>query len=200
MLRVGLNLKSFESRVEIALCVSSEEKGLGVTATSDIQVPERRTRRRRRGGGFSLIELVIVVVIIAIIGAIAIPKMSRGAQGASDASLSQNLATLRSGLDLYQAEHNGTFPASGSVVAALTTYTDDQGNTSATKTGNFVYGPYVRTLPPLPVGNNKGNTGIDTPANAGKPNVGWIYDATNGTITANTTTEADAKGVLYSSY
>jgi prepilin-type N-terminal cleavage/methylation domain-containing protein len=151
-------------------------------------------------GGFSLIELVIVVVIIAIIGAIAIPKMSRGAQGASDASLTQNLSTLRSGLDLYQAEHNGTFPAAGAVTDALTLYTDDQGNTSATKTGNFVYGPYVRALPPLPVGNNKGNTGIDIAANAAKPNVGWIYNPANGTITANTTSEADAKSVLYSSY
>jgi prepilin-type N-terminal cleavage/methylation domain-containing protein len=161
---------------------------------------ERRSRYGGRGRGFSLIELVIVVVIIAILGAIAIPKMSRGAQGASDASLSQNLATLRSGLDLYQAEHSGTFPAAGVVVAAMTTYTDDQGNTSATKTGNFVYGPYVRALPPLPVGNNKGNTGIDIAANAGNAGVGWIYNPANGTITANTTTEADAKGVLYSSY
>ena len=57
--------------------------------------------------GFSLIELVIVVVIIAIIGAIAIPKMSRGAAGANDAALSQDLAVLRSALDLYATENGG---------------------------------------------------------------------------------------------
>src|SRR5438105_10806146 len=102
-------------------------------------------RRRRPGrhcrSAFSLIELVIVVVIVAIIGAIAIPKMSRGAQGAGDSSLTQNLSTLRSALDLYQAEHNGNFPTAASAMVALTAFTDDQGNTSATKTGNYVYGP-----------------------------------------------------------
>ncbi len=94
--------------------------------------------------GFSLIELVIVVVIIGIIGAIAIPRLSRGAEGAADSALTGNLAVLRNAIDLYQTEHGGTFPTTGDIVNQLTQYTDDAGATSATKTGAFIYGPYLR--------------------------------------------------------
>jgi general secretion pathway protein G len=155
---------------------------------------------RRHKNGFSLIELVIVVVIIAIIGAIAIPKMSRGAAGAADSALIQNLSVLRSALDLYQTEHGGSYPVPASVTNAMLQYTDDSGNTSATKTGNYIYGPYLRSVPTLPVGAKKGQNGIDTSGNASTATVGWIYDNTAGTIKANTTTEADTKGVLYSAY
>ena len=158
----------------------------------------RATQNRK---GFSLIELVIVVVIIAIIGAIAIPRLSRGSAGAADSSLVGNLRVLRSAIDLYASEHGGSFPAVGTIVAQLTQYSDDQGATSATKTGNYIYGPYIRSIPPLPVGAKKGQNGIAAATGA---SVGWIYDATNGTIKANTTDtspiEADAKGTLYSAY
>jgi general secretion pathway protein G len=163
----------------------------------------RRSIQRygQRYGGFSLIELVIVVVIIAIIGAIAIPRLSRGSAGAADSSLIGNLRILRSAVDLYASEHGGVFPTATSIAAQLTQYTDDQGNTSASKTSVFIYGPYLRSIPPLPVGAKKGQNGIATATGA---TVGWIYDATNGTIRANTTdsapVEADAKGTMYSSY
>lgn len=147
--------------------------------------------------GFSLIELVIVVVIIGIIGAIAIPRLSRGAEGAADSALTGNLAVLRNAIDLYQTEHGGTFPTTGDIVNQLTQYTDDAGATSATKTGAFIYGPYLRAVPPLPVGTKKGSVGIAAADAAG---IGWIYDAATGSIRANTTTEADAKGKLYSAY
>jgi general secretion pathway protein G len=157
--------------------------------------------RRERASGFSLIELVIVVVIIAIIGAIAIPRLSRGAAGAADSALIGNLRVLRSAIDLYASEHGGAFPGSATIATQLTQYTDDQGNTSATKTGNYIYGPYLRTIPSLPVGAKKGQSGIATATGA---TVGWIYDATLGTVKPNTTdtspVEADAKGTLYSSY
>ncbi len=155
---------------------------------------------RRRNSGFSLIELVIVVVIIAIIGAIAIPKMSRGAAGAADSALIQNLSVLRSALDLYQTEHGGTYPLPASMPNALLQYTDDSGTVSATKTSTAIYGPYLRSVPTLPVGAKKGQNGIDVAANSATATVGWIYDNTAGTIKANTTTEADTKGTLYSAY
>ena len=73
---------------------------------------------RRRRSGFSLIELVIVVVIIAIIGAIAIPKMSRGATGAGDSATIQDLSVLRSASDLYNAEHPGALLTSSTTAAS----------------------------------------------------------------------------------
>lgn len=160
-----------------------------------------RVTRQKNRQGFSLIELVIVVVIIAIIGAIAIPRLSRGSAGAADSSLIGNLRVLRSAVDLYSSEHGGAFPATATIVAQLTQYTDDTGATSATKTGNFIYGPYLRTIPALPVGAKKGQSGI---AAATAATVGWIYDPIAGTIKPNTTdtspVEADAKGTLYSAY
>ena len=116
-----------------------------------------RTNRRRRG--FSLLELVIVVVIVGIIAAIAIPRMSRGSAGAADSALSGNLAVLRNAIDLYGAEHDGTLPGATTIANQLTLYTTSAGATSATKTGAYIYGPYVRTIPALPVGAKKGENG-----------------------------------------
>ncbi len=148
--------------------------------------------------GFSLLELVVVVVIIGIIAAVAIPRMSRGSAGAADAALSGNLAVLRSAIDLYAAEHTGAFPTVALAPTALTQYTDSAGAVSATRTTTCIYGPYLRKVPPLPVGAAKGNTGI---AAATGTDVGWIYNATTGDIAANTTTtEKDAGGKLYTDY
>lgn len=156
-----------------------------------------KTQGRNRRA-FSLIELVIVVVIIGIISAIAIPRLSRGATGANDNALIGNLAILRKAIDLYAAEHAGTFPAAATVAAQLTQFSDDAGATSATKTATHIYGPYLRSVPPLTVGAARGGNLI---AAATAANVGWIYTAADGTIKANTTgTELDAKGVAYNTY
>jgi prepilin-type N-terminal cleavage/methylation domain-containing protein len=150
-----------------------------------------------RRWGFSLLEVVIVVAIIAILAAIGIPRMSRGARGANDSALSGDLATLRNAIDLYAAEHVGAYPTDPNN-GQLTKYTDAAGTVNATKTTAFVYGPYIRVIPPLPVGAKKGGTKIAAADAAG---VGWIYDATEGKIKANTTaTEKDEAGKLYSDY
>ncbi|MCY2927039.1 MAG: prepilin-type N-terminal cleavage/methylation domain-containing protein [Planctomycetota bacterium] len=156
-----------------------------------------RNKKMNRSG-FSLLELVIVVVIIGIIAAIAIPRMSRGAAGAGDSALSGNLAVIRNAIDMYAAEHNGTFPTVASFVAQMTTYSSTAGATNATKDSTYLYGPYLQSIPTLPVGAAKGNTTVAAAAGSG---VGWIYNATTGTVSANTTgTESDASGKLYSAY
>jgi general secretion pathway protein G len=146
-----------------------------------------------------LLEVVIVVAIIAILAAIGIPRMSRGSRGANDSAVSGNLAVLRNAIELYSAEHGGTFPTTANVTNQLTLYTDINGATSSTKTTQYIYGPYIRTIPPLTVGQRKGKNGIKA---ADDPNTGWIYaDAVTGVIKANTTgTEKDEAGKLYSDY
>jgi len=151
-----------------------------------------------RNRGFSLIELVIVIVIIGVIAAIAIPRMSRGTEGAAANALSDDLTTLRKALDLYQTEHDGAYP--NDPTNQLTQYTDDSGNASATQDATYKYGPYLRTIPALPVGAQKGQTVIGASASPGTAGIGWIYDPNTGTITANTTTEQDATGKLYNQY
>jgi len=147
--------------------------------------------------GFSLIELVIVVVIIGIIGAIAIPRMSRGVENAGDSALIVNLSVLRSAIDLYQSEHGGKFPSASTITEQLTQFTDDSGTVSANKSSTHIYGPYLRSLPPLPVGSSKGATRVST---SGGSNVGWIYNESTGEIRANCDGEKDARGRAYSSY
>lgn len=156
------------------------------------------SNRNVRTRGFSLIELVIVVVIIGIIAAIAVPHMSRGAGGASDASLTANLAVIRNAIDLFYTEHGNTYPLAAKIDLQLLQYTDDAGDVSATKDSTHIFGPYLRAIPPLPVGANKGKTAIV--ASLGGDG-GWAYDETTGKIQANTAaTEVDSRGVKYSDY
>jgi prepilin-type N-terminal cleavage/methylation domain-containing protein len=160
-----------------------------------------RTNRRR--GGFSLIELVIVVVIIGIIAAIAIPRLSRGSAGAADSAVSGNLAVLRNAIDLYATEHGGTYPAVATFDPQLTQFTDAAGTPSATKTTSAIYGPYLRKIPPLPVGANKNSVTI-VDGSSGSPGAsagGWFYNPTTGDIKANCPdTEKDSSSKQYNQY
>lgn len=151
----------------------------------------------KKRGGFSLIELVIVVVIIGIIGAIAIPRLSRGAEGASDSALAGDLAVMRNAIDLYATEHGGDFPAVATFEEQLTLYSSAAGATDAAKSGTYMYGPYIRKIPNLKVGANKGS---NTVAAADGLGVAWIYDEDTGAISANTGTETDVSGTKYSDY
>ncbi len=153
------------------------------------------TRRRR---GFSLLELVIVVVILGIIGAIAIPRLSQGASGAADSALASNLAVLRNAIDLYAAEHRGNYPTLADFEDQMLLYSDANGNTQATKDSDHVFGPYLRSIPPLPVGTEAGSNVVGGSVAAG---TGWLYDETAGTISAALAdTEEDASGTAYSDY
>ena len=154
--------------------------------------------RRIRNQAFSLLELVIVVAIIAILAAIAIPRLSRGSKGAGDSALIGDLAVLRNAIDIFAAEHVGTFPTAVNIANQLTQYTDDAGDAQAAKDATHVYGPYVRKIPPLPVGAKKGSTGIAAADAAG---VGWLYDQATGTIKANCANgETDDTGKKYNEY
>lgn len=157
--------------------------------------------RRSGRSGFTLIELVIVVVIIGILAAIAIPRMSRGATGAAESSLTANLTTLRNGLDLFAGEHADLYPALDKVEAALTGYSDAAAATYATSkdaaTG-VIFGPYIRSIPALPVGAKRGKTNfVATLGTDG----GWVYTASTGTVKANCAdTEVDSRNVKFNTY
>ena len=157
-------------------------------------MPTKQSPRRR---GFSLLELVIVVVIIGIIAAIAIPRLSRGTAGAADSALSGNLAVLRNAIDLYASEHSGKFPTLAKIDVQLTNYTDASGADGA-RDATHIYVPYVRKIPPAPVGPAKDMTGFTDAA--GPSGKGWVYTETTGEVKVNATTETDAAGKLYSDY
>jgi len=148
--------------------------------------------------GFSLLELVIVIVIMGVVAAVAIPRISRGTAGASDSALTTDLSVLRNAINMYEGEHPGLHPTVADIADQLTQFTDISGAVSATKTSTHIYGPYIRKIPALPVGEAKGASGI---AASSADGVGWIYNASTGNIQANTTaSEKDAAGTLYSDY
>ena len=154
-----------------------------------------------RARAFSLIELVIVVVIIGIIAAIAIPRLSRGSAGAADSALMGDLAVMRSSIDLYVTEHVGSYPALVTFENQMTLYTNAAGLANPVKGGAYIYGPYLRAIPPLPVGAQRGEFSVKALPADGTAGFGWAYDATNGDIHANTAdAEVDESGDQYNKY
>lgn len=139
------------------------------------------TTPRRKA--FSLVELVIVIVILGIIGAIAVPRMSAGASGAGESAFVTDLAALRNAIELYAAEHAGTYPTTAKIVEQLTEYTDAAGANSATPDSTHIYGPYLHAIPTLKVSTNRGKNGIDGDGTGAT--TGWVYTATTGVIVAN---------------
>lgn len=137
-----------------------------------------------RKKAFSLVELVIVLVIMGVIAAIAIPRMTKGAQGADVTGTKSDLAVLRGAIELYAAEHDA-YPTLAQLPNALLKRTDKNGTINAA--GN--HGPYLSRVPALKVGAKKGQTAFVAPtANPPIAEVAaaaWLYDATSGEMWAN---------------
>src|SRR5215510_7974874 len=99
---------------------------------------------------FTLVEVLIVVVIMAILAATIIPQFTDSTKDAKSSTVQFNLHTLRSQIQLYRTQHNGTAPSA--TPAELLASTDATG---AQGTGaNFPYGPYLRQLPVNPYSNS----------------------------------------------
>jgi prepilin-type N-terminal cleavage/methylation domain-containing protein len=163
-----------------------------------------------RERAFSLVELVVVVVIIGIVAAVAVPRFSRGARGARDAALRADLRVLRDAIALYAVEHTEKLPgANGDPItfwAQLRKKTNENGNVGTTP-GEHIYGPYVRSRVPVPVGPNAGASGVvmttTTPASLAIDEAltkrGWVFNYQTGELIANTD-DLDEGGVAYDTY
>jgi general secretion pathway protein G len=68
-----------------------------------------RSGSRKRESGFTLLELLVVMTIIGILAAIAVPALRDSPQRAREATLREDLFTLRSVIDQYHGD-KGNFP------------------------------------------------------------------------------------------
>jgi len=136
-----------------------------------------------RRSAFTLIEVLIVVVIMAILAATIIPQFTDSTKDAKTSTVKFNLATLRSQVQLYRTQHNGTNPSA--TLVELASATDVSGAIGSGPT--FVFGPYLREVPTNPFTNSKTVKVItNDPAQAGDVSSGsgggWLYNVTTGNV------------------
>ncbi len=136
---------------------------------------------RTRNAGFTLVEILIVVVILGILAAIVIPQFTSASESARASSLVSQLQTIRGQLELYQVQHNGSYPDLSSDWDQLTAETNVSGNTPAAT--DVAFGPYLQKAPMNAFENS---TSTAAAAAAG---VGWVYSSTAGTVYASMETD-----------
>jgi len=147
---------------------------------------------RTRKSGFTLVEILIVVIILGILAAIVIPQFTNASQDARKNSLTSQLQTVRSQLELAKLQHRDTpspallTGAAGAQWVELTGKTDD----SYVAGGNF--GPYLNGAPVNPL-NGKSDVKVLTsgtePAfgdTVAATDCGWVYFTPTNKIFATT--------------
>ncbi len=131
-----------------------------------------------RKSGFTLVEILIVVIILGILAAIVIPQFTNASTDARNNSLTSQLQTLRSQIELYKLQHRDSVPklvtGGSGVWKVFTSKTKEDGTVD--ETGAF--GPYMQNAPVNPI------NGATAVAAAEGANVGWVYDETTGEIRA----------------
>jgi general secretion pathway protein G len=140
---------------------------------------------RTRKSGFTLVEILIVVIILGILAAIVIPQFTNASQDARKNSLTSQLQTVRSQLELAKLQHRDSVSAklTGSTAGVhwddLTIKTNDD----YTTTGTPAFGPYLNGPPMNPL--NGGSDVIVLTSGAeptfgatvtgGGTTIGWVY-------------------------
>ena len=150
--------------------------------------------RHTRKGGFTLVEILIVVIILGILAAIVIPQFTSASQDARRNSLSSQLQTLRSQIELYKLQHLDLLPQglrTAGTVGAATAWNEMINKTNAAGTvstgSDYPFGPYLQTEPSNPLNGGKGVvvTTADVVGGAAfgaTTNEGFILNNANGKI------------------
>lgn len=162
---------------------------------------------------FTLVEIIIVVTILGIMAAIVMPTFQNNVAQAKESASKTNLATMRAQIELYKLHHNGYPPGyvngAGAPVATVelqligTTTVIGQASPSTVPSAPFLYGPYLKKIPPNPY--NKLSTityvaeATEFSAAVDGTSSGWLYKKETGEIVINQT-GTDSQGVAYYSY
>lgn len=138
---------------------------------------------RNRKSGFTLVEILIVVIILGILAAIVIPQFTNASQDARKNSLTSQLQTIRSQVELYKLQHQDKLPNLTGTGAntgwdLLIQKTNALG-TIGTGTG-YDFGPYLQQVPVNPLnGQSVVINGDGTAAPTGTT-TGWVFDYNAG--------------------
>lgn len=173
---------------------------------------------KSRRPGVSAIEVVIVIIVMALLAALVVPRLSRGATAQETDPLGRELAVLRIAIEMYYDSH-GAYPGQKDAgaafgeagtpeafVAQLTLFTDGEGRVSTTRSAEYSHGPYLRDGVPAcavaSVAHPAAVHVIDGDAFANyQPGVdaGWVFNCRTGYIAANSAMR-DPKGTRYDEY
>jgi general secretion pathway protein G len=128
--------------------------------------------------GFTLVEVLMVAVILAILAVVVVPQFSDASTDVKTSALRATLQTVRSQLELYKAQHNGSYPPApvGGVWKEMTQKTNVSG---ATGGSDAKYGPYLQTMPINPVDDTTDVASAQDGTN------GWAYDPSTGVLKSN---------------
>ncbi|TVQ61783.1 MAG: prepilin-type N-terminal cleavage/methylation domain-containing protein [Phycisphaerales bacterium] len=140
----------------------------------------RRFNRARKG--FTLVEILIVVVILGILAAVVVPQFTNAADDARSGNIRAQLSTLQNQIELVRAR-TGAYPTIDQMTAAPTIAT-----ANGTSFGFMVDNGYLKDSPSNPANPVAANR--QAVAAAASADVGWVYNATTGQISATYFDEA----------
>ena len=141
----------------------------------------------QRPHAFTLVEVLIVIVIMAILAAVVIPQFGSSADDAKKATSETNVATVRSVIQIYKAQHNGRLPIYDGTAKSLTVLVTKTKMDGTIDSPTGIYGPYLVEFPVNPwtgakevklVTNDPARSADVSTNNAG----GWLYNAATGGI------------------
>lgn len=122
---------------------------------------------------FTFVEIVVVALVMGILAGVAAPKMLKMSDTATDNGVLQSLSIVRDGIELFQANNDGTLPGAD---GNATTFKND-------------LAPYVRKFPVLPIAPARNDLVLMTNGGSangsGSPAEGWKYYYDTGRFIVN---------------
>ncbi len=136
-----------------------------------------------------MIEVLIVVVIMALLAAIVIPRVTDTGADARSATLKHNVHVMRSQIQLYRLDHQGSLPTiQDDSLPQLTKASNNQGEVGASGP-QYPHGPYIAAIPANPFDNSSKVTAVavsgETPTGVVGALGGWQYDPVTGAVWPN---------------